>query len=63
MYYKREDNQDQVRRAVDAEMKFANGEVVTPQMKELVMLPFMQSVSLSAGIAFEILDQYLIINY
>ena len=64
MYFRREDDYDKMKQAVtNIDLKFANKEVVTPKMKELIILPFMQSLSLNADIAFEVLDQYLSIEY
>ena len=64
MYFRREDDKDKMKQTVtDMQLKFASKEVISNQMKELIVLPFMQSVSLNADIAFEVLDQYLSINY
>ena len=66
MFYRREDNVDKMKQAVaDIQLKFTTkeSEVVTNRVKELILLPFMQSVSLNADIAFEVLDRYLAMHH
>ena len=66
MYYKNEASFGEMKKSLtnlSKDLKFASKDEVSESMKQLVMLPFMQAVSLNADVAFEVLNQYFSVEF
>ena len=66
MYYKNEASFGEMKKSLtnlSKDLKFASKDEVSESMKQLVMMPFMQAVSLNAEVAFEVLNQYFSVEF